>query len=135
MLSGPTFRSVFVFSINSLILSGFPLTFFHLAETSLSASLFRCFILLSVQLSKNIRKLFYLYLFTFLVFILQSTCFICIPRKRKQTMEQQPNRVRERTKSKQKQNQARHIQIDHAVYCSIQPTNNSVVSLKDGFPV
>ena len=37
MLSGPPFRSVFVFSFNSLILSGFPLTSFHLAEASLSA--------------------------------------------------------------------------------------------------
>ena len=39
MLSGPSFRSNFVFSINSLILSGFPLTTFHLAEASLSAFL------------------------------------------------------------------------------------------------
>ena len=37
MLSGPSFRSTFVFSINSLILSSFSLTFFHLAEASLSA--------------------------------------------------------------------------------------------------
>ena len=37
MLSGPFFRLAFVFSINSLILSGFPLTSFHLAEASLSA--------------------------------------------------------------------------------------------------
>ena len=37
MLSGPSFRSAFVFSINSLILSGFPLTSFHLAEAPLSA--------------------------------------------------------------------------------------------------
>ena len=37
MLSGPSFRSAFVFSINSLILSGFPLISFHLAEASLSA--------------------------------------------------------------------------------------------------
>ena len=37
MLSGPSFKSAFVFSINSLILSGFPLTSFHLAEPSLSA--------------------------------------------------------------------------------------------------
>ena len=35
MLSGLSFRSAFVFSINSLILSGFPLTFIHLAETNL----------------------------------------------------------------------------------------------------
>ena len=37
MLSGPSFRSAFVFSINSLILSSFPLTYFHLAEAPLSA--------------------------------------------------------------------------------------------------
>ena len=36
-LLGPTFRAAFVFSTNSLILSGFPLTSFHLAEASLSA--------------------------------------------------------------------------------------------------
>ena len=39
MLPGPSFRSAFVFSINLLILSGFPLTSFHLAEASLSAFL------------------------------------------------------------------------------------------------
>ena len=37
MLSGPSFRSAFVFSVNSLILSAFPLTSFHLAEASLSS--------------------------------------------------------------------------------------------------
>ena len=36
MLSGPSFRSAFVFNINSLILSGFPVTSFNLAEVSLS---------------------------------------------------------------------------------------------------
>ena len=36
MLSGPSFRSAFVFSINSLVLSGFPLASFYLAEASLS---------------------------------------------------------------------------------------------------
>ena len=37
MLSGPSFRLAFVFSINSRILPGFPLTFFDLAEASISA--------------------------------------------------------------------------------------------------
>ena len=37
MLSGPFFRSAFVFSSNSLILPGFPWTSFHVAEASLSA--------------------------------------------------------------------------------------------------
>ena len=35
MLSCLSFRLVFVFSIDSLILSGFPLTSFHLAEANL----------------------------------------------------------------------------------------------------
>ena len=47
-------------------------------------------------------------------------------------MEQQPNRACEQTNSKQKQNQVtRHIQINLALYCSIQPTSNAMVSLKD----
>ena len=37
MLSGTSFKSAFVFSFNSLILSGFPLTSFHLVEASPSA--------------------------------------------------------------------------------------------------
>ena len=37
MLAGRSFRSAFVFSINSLILSGYLLTSFHLAEALLSA--------------------------------------------------------------------------------------------------
>ena len=37
MLSGPSFRSAFVYSISSLILSGFPLTSFHLADANLVA--------------------------------------------------------------------------------------------------
>ena len=37
MLSRPSFRQAFLFTINSLILSGFPLTSFPLVEASLSA--------------------------------------------------------------------------------------------------
>ena len=39
MLSGPSFRWAFVLIINLLILSGFPLTSFHLTEASLSTFL------------------------------------------------------------------------------------------------
>ena len=60
MLSSPSFRSAFVFSINPLVLSGFPLTFFHLAEASLLYPLLRGFILLCVQLSEISRNVFYL---------------------------------------------------------------------------
>ena len=37
MLSSPSFRSAFFFSVSSFILSGFPLTSFNLAEALLSA--------------------------------------------------------------------------------------------------
>ena len=70
MLSGPSFRSAFIFSINSLILSGFPLTSFHLAEALLSAFLW----LYTLVCAKISRHVFYLQLFTFFVHILQSTC-------------------------------------------------------------
>ena len=39
MLSSPSFRLTFVFSVNSLILSGFPLASCYLAEASLSTFL------------------------------------------------------------------------------------------------
>ena len=52
-------------------------------------------------------NVFYLWLSTFLVLILQSTCFICTIWKRKQTMEQELHRACEQTKSKQKQNQVK----------------------------
>ena len=105
MLSGPSFRSAFVFSINPLILYGFPSSSFHLAEASLSYLLLCDFTLLCEQLSENIKKYLLFIIIHILVLILQSTCFICTTWKRKQTMEQQPHRACERTKSKQKQNQ------------------------------
>ena len=64
---------------------------------SFSGSLTFCrFILLCVQLPKQcyeiaqtmLRNVFYLWLFIFLVLILQSACFICTTWKRKQTIEQ-----------------------------------------------
>ena len=40
----------------------------------------------------------------------------------------------ERSQNKRK-TKSGHIQIDHSLYCSILPTNNAMVSLKDGFTV
>ena len=97
MLPDPSFRSAFVFSITSLILSGFPLTSFHLAE----ASLWWLHTLVCALVQKYRECL----LSTFSVLILQLNCFTCTTWKRKQTMEQQPHRACEWTKSKQKQNQ------------------------------
>ena len=66
-------------------------------SVALYSCVWRC-----LKISQNI---FYLYLFTFLVLILQSTCFIFKGWKRKQTMEEQPHRACEQTKSNLKQNQ------------------------------
>ena len=79
MSSGPSFRSAFFFSINSLILSGFPLTTFHLAEASLFAFLWLytavCAVIQKYQEMSFIYN--FTFYFTFLVLILQSTYFIC----------------------------------------------------------
>ena len=118
MLLGPLFRSTFVFSINSLMLFGFLLTF-HLAEASLFAFLWLSTLVCAIV--QKYHKFFYLKLIIFLLLILQSTCFICSTWKRKQTMEQKPHRACERTKDIKMKNKtkSRHIQIDYALYCLI----------------
>ena len=115
MLSGPSFRAAFFFSINSLILPGFSLDLTSINLLKPHYLLFRGFILLCVQLSKNITKCFFLLSFIFLVLILQSPCFICATWKHKQTIEQQPHRSCERIKNKNK-TKSRHIPIDHGFY-------------------
>ena len=55
MLSSHFFRSIFEFSINSLILSGFPLTSFYFSWNH-TICFFVAFILFCLQLSKNITK-------------------------------------------------------------------------------
>ena len=134
MLSGLSFMSTFVFSINSLILYGFPLTSFHLTEANLvprtilknlSLPLIakRCtgikvelkpHYLLFVdvhscvcscpKISPNdfFKKNF------FSMLILQSTCFICITWKHKQTMESPSIWINE---IKQKQSKATSYSI------------------------
>ena len=77
MLSGTSFWSAFVFSINSLILSGFLLPSFHTAGVSLSAFLWLYTLVCAVVQKYHEIFFIYSYLFTFLVLILQSTCFFC----------------------------------------------------------
>ena len=93
MLSCPSFRSAFVFSINSLTLSSVDFFSFSwiliiMFFVALCSRVCSC-----PKISGNI---FYLYLF--LVLILQSTYFICTTWKRKQTTEQQLHRACEPTK-------------------------------------
>ena len=60
MIPSPSFRLAFVFRINSLILPGFPLAFFHLAEASLSAFLW-IYTLVCAVAQKLLRNVFYNY--------------------------------------------------------------------------
>ena len=117
MLSGPSFMSAFAFNINSLILSGFPLACFYLAEAYL---LFLSFALLFVQLPKlshfqysfcnqpvlfaqleNVNKFW------------DNNCTVCVNKR---------NQNKCKTKS-------RNIQIDHGFFCSIYLSNSAMVVL------
>ena len=109
MLSGLSFRSALVFSINSLILSDLPLTSFHLVEASLSA--FCGFILLRVQLFKIIYNCSY---FRY-SFSNQSVLLAQLENVSKLWNNNRTVHVTE-----QNQNQVTgHVQVDHVFYCSI----------------
>ena len=103
MLSGPSFRSAFVFSINSLILSGFPLTSFHLSEASLPAFSW-CYSVVCAVVQKY-HELSFIYNYSHFQYSFCNQPILFAQLERKQTMEQQPHRACERTKSKQEQNQ------------------------------
>ena len=60
MLSGPSFGSVVVSSINSLTLFGFPLTSFHSAEASLLDLLWLYTLVCVVVQKYQIQNVFYL---------------------------------------------------------------------------
>ena len=108
MLSGPSFRPAFVFSINSLIMSGFPLISFHLAKTSLD------FKLSCVQLSKII----YNYSYFWYSFSNQSVLLAQLENVNKLWNNNRNVYVKEQNQNKSK-TKSRHIQIEHVLYCSI----------------
>ena len=112
MLSGPSFRSAFFFIINSVILSGFPLTSFHLAEAALFT--FSWLLLSCVQLSKII----YNYSYFGYSFSNQSVLLAQLENVNKLWNNNCTVHVSEQNQNKNK-TKSRHIQIDHAFYCSI----------------
>ena len=67
MLSCPSFGSALVFSINSLILFGFPLTSFHFAEGSLFA--FSCLNTLVCAVVQKYHEMSFIYNFFFFFFL------------------------------------------------------------------
>ena len=133
MLADLFFRSASVFSVNSLILSGFPLIFF-----SFSRSLSICFFLAlyyCVQLSRNITKcllFIIIHIFSIYSFYNQPVLFAQLENVNKLWNNNRTEHVNERNQNKNK-TKSRHIQIDHAFYYSILSENNVMVSLKDGF--
>ena len=133
MLSGPSFRSAFVFSINSLILSGFSLTFFHLAEASLFAF---SWLYTECAVVQKYHGMSFIYNHSHLQY---SFCNQLVLFAQDENVNKlwDNNRIVHLNERNQKKNKAksRHIQIDHALGCLIQATNSVMVSLKDGFTV
>ena len=97
MLSGPSFTPAFVFSINSLILSVFLLTSFHLAEASLSP--FSWLYTLVCAVVQKYHEMSFIYIIHIFITHFTINLFYLHDLKRKQ-----PHRACKRTKSKQKQN-------------------------------
>ena len=78
--------------------------FFDLFSFSWSLIIcFSWFYALVYWVVQKYHEICFIYSYSHLILILQSTCFIYTSWKRKQTMKQQPHRACERTKSKQKQ--------------------------------
>ena len=96
MLSDPFFKLTFVFSINSIILPGFPLTSFYLSIVSLTAFSWLYTLVCAVVQRYHKMSFMYNYSHFYYSFCNQPVLFA----KRKQTMEKQPHRSCQRTKSK-----------------------------------
>ena len=126
MLSGCSFWLAFVFSINSLILSGFPLTSFHLANKA-SYLLLHGFILLLCSCPK-MSKMSFIHNYSHFRYSFCNQCFIWTTSKCEQTMEQQAHHACEQTKSKWKQNQVTsHSNWSHVLLFNFaQKQHNSI---------
>ena len=130
MLSGRSFRSTFVFSINSLM------AFFRpfLIQLKPHYLLFLGLMLSCVQLPKNITKCL---LFTFIYysdfwysFCNQPVLFAQLENVSKLRNNHRTEHLNEQNQNKNKTKSC-HIQLDHAFCCSVQPLNNGIVSFKE----
>ena len=111
MLSGPYFSSAFTFSINSLILSGFPLTSFHLAEASLSA--FSWLYTLVCVVVQKYHEMYFIYNYShfYYSFCNQFFLFAQLENVNKLWNNNRTVNVNERNRNKNK-TKLRNIQID-----------------------
>ena len=121
--------SAFVFSINSLILSSFHLTFLHLAEASLSA--FSWLYTLVCEVIQKYHEMYFTYNNFQFSFCNQPALFAQGENVNKLWDNNRTVHVNERNQNKK----SCLIQIEHLFHCLIYPRNNAMVSLKDGFTV
>ena len=112
MLSRPSSRSAFVFSTNSLILSGFPLTSFHLAELLLTI----CFFVALHYCACSCPILFIIIHIFGIHFPINLFLLAQLENVSKLWNSNLTVHVNEQNQYKKK---SRHIQIDYAFYCSI----------------
>ena len=118
MLSCLSFSSVFVFSINSLILFGLPLTSFHLAEVSLSAFWWLYTLVYAVVQKYQEMSFIYNYLHFQYSFYNQPVLFAQLKNVNKLWENNCTMHVNERLKNK---NKTKHVTFK----LMIQPTKKS----------
>ena len=115
MLSGPSFS--------------FRLTFLHLAEVSLSA--FSWLYTLMCEVAQKYPEMYFTYNHFYYSFCNQPALFAQLEIVNKLWNNNHTVHVNERNQNKK----SCLIQIEYSFHCLIYPTNNTMVSLKDGFTV
>ena len=112
-------RSAFVFSINSLILSGFPLTCFHSAEVLLSAFSWLYTPSWLYAVDQKHHEMSFITIHFFSTYFSINMFFYWTTWKRKQTMEEQMHRVCERTNKIKPETKPGHVTLKLTTRCSI----------------
>ena len=118
--------SAFIFSINLLISSSFHLTFLHLAEASLSA--FSWLYTLVCEVVQKYHEMYFTYNHFLYSFCNQPALFA-----QGENVNKLWNNNRTVHVNEQDQSKSCLIQIEYLLHCSIYPTKNADVSLKDAF--
>ena len=119
--------SAFIFSINLLISSSFHLTFLHLAEASLSACSW--LYTLVCEVVQKYHEMYFTYNHFQYSFCNQPALFAQGENVNKLWNNNRTMHVNKRNQNKK----SCLIQIEYSFHCSIYPTNNAMVSLKDAF--
>ena len=105
-------------------------TSFHLAEAS--PSTFSSLYTLVCAVVLKYHKMYFIYNYSHFWYSFCNQPVLLAQLENVNKLWNNNHAHRNQNKNKTK---LRHFQIDHALYWSIQPTNNAMVSLKDGFTV